>query len=802
MAYSIKKVAVLGSGVMGSAIAAHLANAGVPSYLLDIVPKELTADEKAKGLSLQDAIVRNRIVRTGLENAKKAKPAAFYVPELAELITTGNFEDNFHWLSDADWIIEVVVERLDIKRELLKRVDEVRHSGSIVSSNTSGISIASMAEGLSDDFRKHFLGTHFFNPPRYMKLLEIIPTRETLPEVTSFMAEFGERVLGKGIVYCKDTPNFIANRIGVFGMMYTIYTMLNDNYTIEEVDQITGPATGKPKSATFRTGDLVGIDTLVHVAKNLYDAAPHDEMREIFKVPPFLEALVQKKWLGDKTGQGFYKKVKSEGETTIYALDVKTMDYVPSQKVSFPSLETAKQIDDVRERLRIVAKAKDRAGEFFWKTTSALLVYAANRIPEITETIVDIDNAMKWGFNWDLGPFEIWDALGVPETVERMERDGLKVPQSVKEMLASGRTSFYERRDGVKYFYDFFGKGGYKPIEVPRGIIFLDDAKSQKKIIRENAGASLIDIGDGVACLEFHTKMNAIGEDILTMISWSIEEVAKRYEGLVIANEAPNFSAGANLMLILQLAMEEEWDDLARAVDMFHSATTSIKYSEKPVVVAPAGVTVGGGCEITIHAPRVRAAAETYIGLVEVGVGVIPAGGGSKEMLVRSLKRAPQVDGVDLFPFVREVFETIGMAKVATSALEAKKLGYLRESDQITLNRDRLIGDAKQAVLDMAAEGYKKPLPDAVIALGQPALSALELGLFMMREAGYISEYDMKIGKKLAYVLTGGDLSAPQRVSEQYILNLEKEAFLSLCGERKTQERMQYMLKTGKPLRN
>jgi 3-hydroxyacyl-CoA dehydrogenase len=799
----IKKVAVLGAGVMGAQISAHLANAGIPSYLLDIVPKELTEEEKSKGLTLQSPEVRNRIAREGLERAKKLKPNAFFVPELEKLITIGNFEDNLNWLSEVDWIIEAVVERLDIKRELFKKVESVRKPGTIVSTNTSGIRISEIAEGFSDDFRKHFLGTHFFNPPRYMKLLEIIPTSDTSQEVIERISEFGERVLGKGIVYCKDTPNFIANRIGVFAVMYVLHYMLQNGFTIEEVDELTGPVTGKPKSATFRTLDIVGLDTLVHVANNLYNAVPDDEMREYFKVPDVVQKMLQNKWLGEKTGQGFYKRVKKNGESEILVLDFSTMDYRERQKVKFGSLEMAKATEGLKDKLQILMNAKDRAGEFFWKTTGAVLAYASNRIPEISDTIVDIDNAMKWGFNWELGPFEMWDLIGVENSIERIEKEGFKVADWVKEMISSGKKKFYERRDGKIYFYDVVRAKDYVEMKTKPEMINLELVKEDKtKIIKQNAGASLIDLGDGVICLEFHTKMNAIGEDILVMADYALNELEKNYEALVIGNQGQHFSAGANLMMILMLAQEGEWDEIDRAVRMFQRMNMRIKYSPKPVVVAPHGMTLGGGCEIVLHAPKVRAYAESYIGLVEIGAGVIPAGGGTKEMLLRAIQKAPKQENIDLTPFIREAFETIAFAKVSTSALEAKKLGYLRDSDTISMNKDYLINDAKKIALAMVEEGYKPPLPAEIIALGKQLYANFLVGIYLMKEANYITDYEAHIGKKLAYIMSGGDFTSPQIVSEQHILDLEREAFLSLCGERKTQERMQYILKYGKPLRN
>ncbi len=799
----IKKVAVLGAGVMGAQIAAHLANAGIPSYLLDIVPKELIEEEKAKGLTLQGPEVRNRITREGLEKAKKLKPNAFFVPELEKLITIGNFEDNLGWLSEVDWVIEAVVERLDIKRELFKSVESVIKPGTIVSTNTSGIRIGEIAEGFSDDFRKHFLGTHFFNPPRYMKLLEIIPTAETAKEVVETIAEFGEKVLGKGIVYCKDTPNFIANRIGVLAVMYVLHYMLENGFTIEEVDELTGPVTGKPKSATFRTLDLVGLDTLVHVANNIYNAVPEDEMREYFKVPDVVQKMLENKWLGEKTRQGFYKRVKKNGESEILVLDLSTMNYRERQKVKLGLLDMAKATESLKDKIQILMNAKDKAGEFFWKTTGAVLAYASNRIPEISDTIIDIDNAMKWGFNWELGPFEMWDLLGVENSIDRIEKEGFKVADWVKDMVKSGKKRFYERKDGKIYFYDAVGKKDYVELKTKPEVINLDLLKDDKtRIIKENAGASLIHLGDGVLCLEFHTKMNAIGEDILLMADYALNELEKNYEALVIGNQRQHFSAGANLMMILMLAQEGEWEEIDRAVRMFQRMNMRIKYSPKPVVVAPHGMTLGGGCEIVLHAQKVRAYAESYIGLVEIGAGVIPAGGGTKEMLLRAIQKAPKQENIDLTPFIREAFETIAFAKVSTSALEAKKLGYLRDSDSISMNKDYLISDAKKVALSMVEEGYKPPLPAEIVALGKQLYANFLIGIYLMREAGYITEYEAHIGKKLAYIMSGGDFTSPQIVDEQYILDLEREAFLSLCGEKKTQERMQYILKYGKPLRN
>jgi 3-hydroxyacyl-CoA dehydrogenase len=803
MKQTIERVAVLGSGVMGSRIAAHFANAGIASYLLDIVPKELKPEEKEKGLTLQSPEARNRIAREGLEEAKKSKPAAFFSPELSELVTIGNFDDHKEWITKADWIIEVVVERLDIKQQVLQMVDQLRKPGSLVTSNTSGIPISALAEGRSDDFRKHFCGTHFFNPPRYMKLLEIIPTGETLSEVVEFLARFGERVLGKGIVYCKDTPNFIANRIGVFSMLYTIKVMVDDGYTIEEVDQITGPATGKPKSATFRTADIVGLDTIVHVARNLYEAVPNDEMRGTFVILPFIETLVKNKWLGDKTKQGFYKKTKGDnGEKAILMLDYHSMEYRPRQKAQFQSLDMGKNIENVPERIRMLAYSQDRAGKFIWKTLSAILLYSAQRVPEITDDIIHIDNAMKWGFNWELGPFETWDAIGVEESVKKIREEGKTIPPIVEKLLSSGKKSFYHSENGVRSFFDW-RSGEYKAEKDMPGIIVLPSLKDRKKEIRKNSGASLIDLGDGVACLEFHSKMNAIGEDILQMTQIAIAETEKNFEGLVIGNQGTNFSVGANLLLILMQAQDENWDELDLVVRAFQKATMSLRYSSKPVVAAPFGMTLGGGCEFSLGADRIHSSAELYVGLVEVGVGVIPAGGGTKETLVRTIEGIPTNSEADLFPFVKRAFETIGLAKVSTSAMDAKSIGYMRSTDSYSMNKDRLIGDAKQVVLGMVTSGYSAPkMRTNIPVLGEPGLANLTVGIHLMKEAGYISEYDAHIGRKLAYILCGGDLTAKSFVSEQYLLDLEREAFLSLLGEKKTQDRIKYMLEKGKPLRN
>ena len=800
----IEKAAVLGAGTMGAQIAAHLANAGVPTLLLDISPRELTPEEQAKGLKLETGQVRNRIARSGLEAAIKAKPAAFFVANLASLVTPGNFDDDLAKIKGCDLIVEAVVENLDVKRSLFERVEQHRRPGSIVASNTSGIPIHLLAEARSDDFKQHFLGVHFFNPPRYLHLVEIIRTEWTKPEVSCFLYGFLDQRLGKGVVPAKDRPNFIANRVSTFGALFTIKTMLEDGYSIEEVDRMTGPAMGRPKSATFRTFDLVGLDVFTHVIKNLYEALPEDEERDMFVVPELLAKMVQRGLLGNKTKAGFYKKQKGEGDKReIWALDTATLDYRLSEKVKLPSLEMAKNIEDLPERIKALTWGKDRAGAFLWKTLSRTLTYAAKRIPEIADTVVEVDRAMRWGFGWELGPFEVWDAIGVEKSVARMKEEALTVPAKLEQMLASGATSFYKKENGEQFYFDF-ASGKYVPLSDPPGVLILKSIKDRNGVIKKNAGASLIDIGDGVACLEFHSKMNAIGGDTLQMLKFALGEVEKNFVGLVVGNQGANFCVGANIMLMLMEAQEENWEELDMMARVFQTATMSLRYSPKPVVVAPFQMVFGGGCEMVLHADRVRAAAETYIGLVEVGVGIIPAGGGTKEMLLRTMDSIPRgVDDADPFPFVKRAFETIALAKVATSAEEARSTGFLSTDDSVSMNSDRLIADAKKEVLALAASGYVQPQQRKdILALGAPGLATLKLGIHQMKRAGYISDHDAEIGTQLARILTGGDLNHPTRVSEQYLLDLEREAFLSLVGTRKTQERIAHMLKTGKPLRN
>jgi 3-hydroxyacyl-CoA dehydrogenase len=794
----IKKAAVLGAGVMGAQIAAHLANAGVPCLLLDIVPKDLTAEEQAKGLTLESPAVRNRIAAAGLEAAKKAKPAAFFSPELASLVSVGNFEDDLPKLKNCDWVIEAIVENLEIKRSLYERIEPHLHQDAIVTSNTSGIPLSSLAEGRSENFRRRFLGTHFFNPPRYLHLMEIITQPDTDPEVAKFIADFTDRSLGKGVVYAKDTPGFIANRIGNFAMLDAINVMLEQGLTFEEVDALTGTVIGHAKSASFRTLDIVGLDTAVNVARNLYNSLPNDEKRETFKLPEFLEKMVERKLLGDKTKGGFFKKVGDE----ITTLDINTFEYRERQKPKFASLETAKQMDKLEDRLKALVYAKDRAGEFLWRTTSEALIYAANRIPEIADNIVEIDNAMKWGFAHELGVFETWDAIGAEQSVGRMREEGRTIPANVEKMLAAGAKSFYRTEDGARHYFDF-ASGQYKLERQPVGITILKSLKDRNKVIKKNAGASLIDLGDGVACVEFHSKMNALGQDQIGMIQYAVKEVEKNFQGLVIGNQGENFSAGANIMMILLAAQEGEWDELALAVRQFQNTTSSLRYSTKPVVVAPHHLTLGGGCEMVLHSDRAVAAAETYIGLVEVGVGLIPGGGGTKEMAVRAAEIAESTPGADHFEILRHNFEMTAMGKVATSAVEAQNWGLMRRQDRIVMNDRRVIEEAKRTVLTLASEGYVAPQPKQdVLVLGEQALTKFKLGMHMMKRGGYISDHDALIGLKIAEVVSGGNLTRPTRVSEQYLLDLEREAFVSLCGTRATQERLAHMLKTGKPLRN
>jgi 3-hydroxyacyl-CoA dehydrogenase len=803
MKQKIRKAAVLGAGVMGSAIAAHLANVGIPSFLLDIVPPEMTEAEKKKGLTPESPEVRNRFAVLGRKRIQESKPASLYLKEDAEIISVGNFEDHLSWVAQADWIIEAVIEDLNTKRALLKKLVPFLKEGTVISSNTSGISIQKMCEGFSRDFEERFLGTHFFNPPRYMKLLEIIPVPATSKTVVERMADVGERIVGKGVVYAKDTPNFIANRVGAFSAAVTMRTMIEDGYRIEEVDQITGPAIGRPKMGTFKLGDLVGLDVMAHVSRNLYESLPAGKERDYFAASSFIERMIKNQWLGQKTKQGFYKKVKDDGKEETLVLDYEKLEYRPQQKVNLPSLEMAKNIEDVRERVKSFVMSPDRGGQFAWKILKKTVLYSAEKMPEISDDIVNIDRAMKWGYNWELGPFELWDAIDLKLSVKRMEKEGEAIPPLVEGLLSKGYSSFYEKKGGYVSYFDV-GTGHYQAVEEKPEIILLPSLKDRNKTVLSNPGASLIDLGDGVACLEFHSKMSTIGADTVQMTKDALKEVEEKFEGLVIGNQSENFSVGANLMLMLFEIQDENWEDIEAMVKAFQDTLMAVKYFEKPVVAAPFGMTLAGGCEICLACAKMQAAAETYMGLVELGVGLIPAGGGTKEMVLRCTEGIPPgVTDADLFPFVRQAFETVAMAKVATSAKEAQKLGYMKPTDKVTINRDYLIHNAKKTVLDLVAEGYRPPRPKKNIkVMGERGYALLQMGLFYMKEGGYISPYDEHVARKLAYVMSGGNLPDGTEVTEQYILDLEREAFMSLCGEPKTQERMQYTLKTGKPLRN
>jgi 3-hydroxyacyl-CoA dehydrogenase len=803
----IEKAVVLGAGTMGARIAAHFANAGLPCILLDIVPPNLPPDTPAAE--------RNKIVRAGLEAAKKAKPAAFFTADLADKITIGNFEDDLARCAEADWIIEVVAENLEIKKKLLARVAQFRKPGAIVTTNTSGLPVHLIAEEMSEEFQQHWAGTHFFNPPRYMKLVEVIPGPKTSSEVIETLNEFCDRRLGKGVVVAKDTPNFIANRIGTFSMLNVLRLMGTMGMTVEEVDACTGPAAGWPKSATFRTADLVGLDVLVHVVKNIYETAPNDESREMYKVPAMVEEMVKRGWLGDKTGQGFYKKVKGEGEKEILTLDVNTMEYRARQKAKFASLEMGKAIEDTRERLRALVgpllegQKGDKAQQFLWASIAGMCLYAARRVPEISDSVADVDRAMRWGFAWELGPFEIMDAIGVKAFADQVKKEGHALPPIIEKVLGSGRKGFYESEKGTTTVFDI-RSGGTKKVEEPKGVIILKSLKEAGREVERNSGASLIDLGDGVACVEFHAKMNAIGADLIAMMHKGLKRLETDFDAMVIANQAVNFSVGANLMLVLVGAQEQEWDELHMAVKQFQNINLAVKYAPKPVVAAPQGMALGGGCEVGLHAAKIQAAAEAYIGLVETGVGLIPGGGGTKEMLIRANEHAAGGEDLDLFHALKPVFETIAMAKVGTSAEECRDLGFLRREDGVSMNRDRLVADAKETALALVRGGYKPPAASwqegaqttQIKVLGEQFLAGAKLAIHMMMRGGYASEYDAHVGRKLANILAGGALTSPQTVSEQYVLDLEREAFVSLCGEKKTQERIAHTLKTGKPLRN
>ena len=808
----IHKVAILGAGTMGARIAAHFANAGIPSYLLDILPPDA------------DAPARNKIAAAGLEAAKKSKPAAFMDASLARLVTIGNFEDDLKKLTDVDWIIEAVVENLEIKRSLLRKIEAIRKPGTIITTNTSGLPVGQIAEGFSDDFRRAWFGTHFFNPPRYMRLLEIIPTPQTDRALIEVVAHFCDVRLGKGVVIAKDTPNFIGNRIGTFSVLNVIRLMQEMGLTIEEVDALTGQAVGWPKSATFRTIDLVGLDILGHVVSNM-TANVKDERSDL-QLPEFFKKMLQNKWLGDKTKGGFYKKVKSKDgqEDERLAIDWKTLEYHPRQKPKFPALDMAKNVEDTSARLRMLLGLEgggpqkgDKAGAFLWAALCDLWNYAANRVPEISDSIVEIDRAMKLGFNWELGPFELWDGAGVESTVARMKKEGKPVASNVEKLLASGQKSWYgddPKTPSGRVYFDLAG-GRQKPVEVPAGVWSVTVAKKSNGVIKKNSGASLVDLGDGVACLEFHSKMNTLGTDIISLISQALKPggPGDNFEAFVVTNDATNFSVGANLMLLLMSVQEEEWDEVDLVIRQFQGMTQLIKFSPKPVVSAPFGLCLGGGTEISLHAAGRQPHAELYTGLVEVGVGLLPGGGGCKEMLLRAVDSAAASRGkssgealagsVEMLEAMKKTFETIATAKVATSAHEARGLGFLSDSDRISMNRERVLSDAKARALELARAGYEPPVPRTDIpAPGESLLAALRMGVHLMRQGDFITDYEVKLAGKIAEVLCGGNVTPGTPISEQYILDLEREGFKSLCGERKTQERIQYTLKTGKTLRN
>lgn len=800
MTYHIKKVAVLGSGVMGSRIACHFANIGVEVLLLDRVPDTIEPAEQAKGLDLTSPIVRNRIVNQSLEQAVKSNPSPVYHSKVVSRIVTGNFDDNLKNIGACDWVLEAVVENLEVKKQIFTQVERYRKPGTIISSNTSGIPIHQMLEDRSDDFKVNFCGTHFFNPPRYLKLLEIIPTSFTRPEVVDFLMMYGDRYLGKTTVLCKDTPAFIANRIGVYAIMEVLHAANNLGLTVPEIDKLTGPVVGRPKSATFRTADVVGIDTLIKVAKNLVTDAVDDESKHLFELPEYLKRMEAEKWFGDKTKQGFYKKVKKEdGTSEILALNLQTYSYEPQGKAKFATLEATKPIDSLVQRIPVLYGGNDKAGEFYRYTFQGLFAYIGNRIPEIADDLYKIDEAVCAGFGWELGPFEVWDILGVAKVAEQLKESGRKLAPWVQEMLNQGHGSFYKIENGIRKYYHI-PSGSYKPLPGSGELIILDYLRTTNKVW-SNSGATLFDLGDGVLNLEFQTKMNTMGSEIVAAINKSIDIAEKDFRGLVIGNQAPNFSAGANLAMLLMFAIEQEYDEIDLMVRTFQRTMMRVRYSAIPVVTAPHGLSLGGGCEINLHADSVQAAAETYIGLVEMGVGLIPGGGGTKEMTLRASDAYEKGD-IELNT-LQNAYMNIAMAKVATSAHEAFDMGILRRGDAITLNEKRLIADAKEKVIQLADAGYTQPVMRKDIKVqGKSGLAMFYIGANAMQKGAYISEHDKKISQKLAWIMCGGDLSYPQLVSEQYLLDLEREAFLSLCGERKTLERIQHTLKTGKPLRN
>ncbi len=802
MVNKIRKVAVLGAGTMGASIAAHLANVGIPCYLFDIVLPEVSEEEKLKGVKKEDRVFRDKLAVNAIENLKKMRPSPLYDKADVGLLKPGNLEDDLNKLSEVDWVIEVVVERMDIKKQLLGKVEKHWKPGSIVSTNTSGLSVNGMVEECSAEFKKHFLGTHFFNPPRYMKLLEIIPGEKTDPGVVEYLSAFGDKVLGKGVVLAKDTPNFIANRIGVYGLLRTVAAMEEAGLTVEEVDALTGPAMGRPKSASFRTLDMVGLDVFLHVAQNVADSVTEEWEVNAFKIPTVLKEMGEKRWLGDKTKQGFYKVEKKDGKKEILTLDYEKMEYRPKQKGKFPCLEASKKAGSKAASIKALVEADDNGAKFAWQTVRDVLIYSAVKLDEIADDIVSVDRAMRWGFNWELGPFETFDAIGAKGVAERIEKDGLEVPVVLRTLLDAGFESFYKKEKGKTYYYDHKNKE-YKVLDPLPGIVNLPDFKEEGKLVLSNSGASLIDIGDKVLCLEFHSPQQAIGPEVLNMINKAADELEKNdWHGMIIGNQARNFCVGANLMMILMEAQAEEWDELDMVIRHFQNSLMRLKYCEKPVVAAPHAMALGGGYEVLAHCDSIVASAETYMGLVELGVGVIPAGGGSKEMVLRSSESVMDNKEVDLFPLVSEAFKTVAQAKVATSAKEAKALGYMRPTDSFAPNGDRRFEDAKKKVLAMAEEGYNPPVLRKIRVVGETGFAALKAGVYMMKEGKYISEYDAYLAEKLAYIMSGGPIPANSWVTEQHLLDLEREVFLHLCGQPKTQARMGHLLKTGKPLRN
>lgn len=798
----IKQAMVLGSGVMGATIAAHLANVGIPTYLLDILPKEVNAKEAAQGLTLEDKKVRNRIASEAIKNLAKIKPAAAFTKSSLQMIRPGNLVDHLNLVAEVDWVIEVVIENLAIKKDLLAQVYSYWKPGTYVSTNTSGVSINAMVADLPEQFQAYFLGTHFFNPPRYMKLLEIIPGQFTKPELVEFFTDFGEEILGKGMVRAKDTPNFIANRVGVYGLLQVAKSMDKYDFSVAEADALTGTVMGRPKSASFRTLDMVGLDTFAHVAQNVYDNVTDGKEKERFIVPEFLKEMVAKGWLGDKSKQGFYTKTKdAQGVKKVACLDYKTLTYQDKPQVKFGILEQIKVLPDLKSKMRALIKGDQPENNFAWEVLKGVMLYSAWQLNEMADDLVAVDKAMKWGFNWEMGPFETWDALGFKEVLTRMLQEKDVVPPWVLDMVDEGQSCFYQYQAETTTYYDQRTKS-YLPLLQNEQVISLAALKKQNRVIKSNPGVTLIDLGDGVAALEFHSPNNAIGQDIMEMIVASVAEVEQNYQGLVIGNQGKNFCVGANLMLLLIEAQKGNWAEIELIVRQFQQSVMALKYCQRPVVAAPFGMTLGGGYEICAHSSEVQANAESYIGLVELGVGLIPAGGGCKEILYRAYEGAPLDSSTDLFPFLRKAFETISLAKVSTSGMEAKELGYLRKCDGISINGTFQLAQAKNRVLGLAKSGYRPPVAKSIPVLGEQGIATLKLFTYSMNEGSFISDYDRLLADKVAEVLSGGRVTPGTMVSEQYLLDLEREAFLSLIGQPKTQERMLHMLTKGKPLRN